>query len=180
MIRYLYLFAPKPNGSKPSIPAERPRTGGSPHAWLRCAGSKRNTRRRVIDRRAAENDYRINVEAELGIEFLNKQIAKLRERKILKLTEAVRTPTKLLEKPASCTRVRRGRRTAIIMDGYRLDAVTSFPICRAEFHASSVPRSYGARRLGSYAARRSFHPPTEEARHGHSWFHRPPIRIGTI
>src|SRR5438552_3174674 len=38
-----------------------------------------------------------------------------------------------------CTRARCGRRTAIITSGYRLHGVTSFPIRRAEFHASPVP-----------------------------------------
>jgi len=46
-------------------------------------------RQQDIDRKAAENDYRINVKAELEIEFLHEKIDQLREREVLKLTEAV-------------------------------------------------------------------------------------------
>lgn len=61
-------------------------------------------RQQDIDREAAENDYRINVKAELGIESLHEKIDQLREREILKLTEAVRMPTELLEESASGAR----------------------------------------------------------------------------
>jgi uncharacterized membrane protein len=54
-------------------------------------------RQQAIDRRAAENDYRINVKAELEIELLHEKIDQLREREVLKLTEAVRMLTELLE-----------------------------------------------------------------------------------
>jgi uncharacterized membrane protein len=47
-------------------------------------------RQQDIDRKAAENDYRINVKAELEIELLHEKIDQLREREVLKLTEAVR------------------------------------------------------------------------------------------
>jgi uncharacterized membrane protein len=47
-------------------------------------------RQRDIDRKAAENDYRINVKAEIEIERLHEKIDQLREREVLKLTEAVR------------------------------------------------------------------------------------------
>ena len=47
-------------------------------------------RQQDIDRKAAENDYRINVKAELEIELLHEKINQLREREVLKLTEAVR------------------------------------------------------------------------------------------
>ncbi|MET4606865.1 putative membrane protein [Bradyrhizobium sp. JR4.1] len=47
---------------------------------------------------------RINVKAELEIELLHEKIDQLREREILKLTEAVRTLTVLLEEPASGAR----------------------------------------------------------------------------
>jgi uncharacterized membrane protein/quercetin dioxygenase-like cupin family protein len=57
-----------------------------------------------IDRKAAENDYRINVKAELEIELLHEKIDQLREREVLKLTEAVRTLTELLERSASGAR----------------------------------------------------------------------------
>jgi NAD(P)H:quinone oxidoreductase type IV len=58
-------------------------------------------RQQDIDRRAVENDYRINVKAELEIELLHDKIDQLREREILKLTEAVRMLTELLEQSAS-------------------------------------------------------------------------------
>lgn len=61
-------------------------------------------RQQDIDRKAAENDYRINVKAELEIELLHEKIDQLREREVLKLTEAVRMLTKLLEQSASGAR----------------------------------------------------------------------------
>jgi uncharacterized membrane protein len=57
-------------------------------------------RQQDIDRKAAEND----VKAELEIELLHEKIDQLREREVLKLTEAVRTLTELLEQPASGAR----------------------------------------------------------------------------
>ena len=53
---------------------------------------------------AAENNYRANVKAELEIELLHEKIDQLREREVLKLTEAVRTLTELLEQSASGAR----------------------------------------------------------------------------
>jgi len=61
-------------------------------------------RQQDIDRKAAENDYRINVKAELEIELLHEKIDQLREREVLKLTEAVRMLTELLEQSASAAR----------------------------------------------------------------------------
>jgi uncharacterized membrane protein len=63
-----------------------------------------HNRQQDIDREAAENDYRINVKAELEIELLHEKIDQLHEREILKLTEAVRMLTVLLEEPASGAR----------------------------------------------------------------------------
>lgn len=62
-------------------------------------------RQQDIDRKAAENDYRINVKAELEIELLHEKIDQLREREILKLTGAVRMLAELLEQSASRARV---------------------------------------------------------------------------
>lgn len=59
---------------------------------------------RQQDIEAAENDYWINVKAELEIELLDEKIDQLREREILKLTEAVRMLTELLEESASGAR----------------------------------------------------------------------------
>ena len=53
-------------------------------------------RQQDIDRRAAENDYRVNVKAELEIELLHEKIDELRAREVLRLTEAVRCLTDLL------------------------------------------------------------------------------------
>jgi len=61
-------------------------------------------RQQDIDRKAAENDYRINVKAELEIELLHEKIDHLREREVLKLTEAVKMLTELLERSASDAR----------------------------------------------------------------------------
>jgi uncharacterized membrane protein len=57
-------------------------------------------RQQDIDSKAAENDYRINVKAELEIELLHEKIDQLRERELLKPTDAVRMLTELLEHSA--------------------------------------------------------------------------------
>lgn len=62
------------------------------------------SRQQDIDRKAAEDDYRINVKAELEIELLHEKIDQLREREVLKLTEAVKTLTELLAQSASGAR----------------------------------------------------------------------------
>jgi uncharacterized membrane protein len=46
---------------------------------------------------AAENDYRINIKAELEIELLHQKIDELRAQEVLQLTEAVRCLTELLQ-----------------------------------------------------------------------------------
>ena len=56
-------------------------------------------RQQDIDRKAAENDYRINVKAELEIELLHEKIDQLRAQEVLKLTEAVSALTNLLHRP---------------------------------------------------------------------------------
>ncbi|HZL31810.1 MAG TPA: DUF1003 domain-containing protein [Pseudolabrys sp.] len=53
-------------------------------------------RQQDIDRKAAENDYQINVKAELEIELLHQKIDRLRENEVLNLTEAVKQLTVLL------------------------------------------------------------------------------------
>lgn len=55
-------------------------------------------RQQDVDRRAAENDYRINVKAELEIELLHEKIDQLRAREVLALTESVRCLTELLQR----------------------------------------------------------------------------------
>jgi uncharacterized membrane protein len=53
-------------------------------------------RQQEIDRRAARNDYRVNIKAELEIELLHQKIDQLREKEVLALTKAVENLTALL------------------------------------------------------------------------------------
>jgi uncharacterized membrane protein len=53
-------------------------------------------RQQQIDRRAAENDYRVNIKAELEIELLHQKIDELRAREVLRLTESVKSLSDLL------------------------------------------------------------------------------------
>jgi uncharacterized membrane protein len=55
-------------------------------------------RQQDIDRKQAENDYQINVKAELEIELLHQKIDQLREKEVLMLTKAMRELTGLLNK----------------------------------------------------------------------------------
>jgi len=50
-----------------------------------------------VDRRKAEEDYRINIKAELEIELLHHKIDELREREVLSLVDSIKTLSKLLE-----------------------------------------------------------------------------------
>ncbi len=56
-------------------------------------------RQQDIDRMAAENDYRVNVKAELEIELLHEKIDDLRAQEVLRLTAAVKSLTDLLLQP---------------------------------------------------------------------------------
>ena len=53
-------------------------------------------RQQDIDRKAAQNDYQINIKAELEIEALHQKIDQLREMEILNLTQAVKSLTEIL------------------------------------------------------------------------------------
>jgi uncharacterized membrane protein len=53
-------------------------------------------RQQDIDRRAAEEDHRINIKAELEIELLHQKLDQLRETEVLYLTETVKELTALL------------------------------------------------------------------------------------
>ena len=53
-------------------------------------------RQQDIDRMAAENDYKINVKAELEIELLHEKIDELRQQEVLRLAEAVQSLADLL------------------------------------------------------------------------------------
>jgi uncharacterized membrane protein len=54
-------------------------------------------RQQDVDRRRAENDYNINVKAELEIEALHAKIDELREKEVLALTHAIADLSRLLE-----------------------------------------------------------------------------------
>jgi uncharacterized membrane protein len=58
-------------------------------------------RQQDIDRMAAENDYKINIKAELEIELLHQKIDQLRETEVARLTEAVSDLTALLKSARS-------------------------------------------------------------------------------
>jgi uncharacterized membrane protein len=55
-------------------------------------------RQQDIDRKHAENDFQVNVKAELEIELLHQKIDQLRETEVLQLTQAVNTLTAQLSK----------------------------------------------------------------------------------
>jgi len=54
-------------------------------------------RQQDIDRKKAENDYQVNIKAELEIELLHQKIDELREKEVLMLTQAVRELTEQLK-----------------------------------------------------------------------------------
>jgi uncharacterized membrane protein len=54
-------------------------------------------RQQDIDRREAENDYKINIKAELEIELLHQKIDELREKEVVSLTQAIAELTQLLK-----------------------------------------------------------------------------------
>jgi uncharacterized membrane protein len=54
-------------------------------------------RQQDIDRKEAENDYKINIKAELEIELLHQKIDELREKEVLQLSAALRDLTSLLQ-----------------------------------------------------------------------------------
>jgi len=54
-------------------------------------------RQQDIDRKAADTDHKINIKAELEIELLHEKIDELRQKEVLRLTEAVSELAKLLE-----------------------------------------------------------------------------------
>ena len=49
-----------------------------------------------IDRQAAENDYKVNIKAELEIELLHQKLDELRQREVLALTRAVQDLTAII------------------------------------------------------------------------------------
>jgi uncharacterized membrane protein len=59
-------------------------------------------RQQDIDRRKAENDYKINVKAELEIELLHQKLDEMREKEIALLTQTVADLTDLLKRSGMC------------------------------------------------------------------------------
>jgi uncharacterized membrane protein len=55
-------------------------------------------RQQEIDRKEAENDYKINIKDELEIELLHQKIDELREKEVLLLTKAISDLTDLVSK----------------------------------------------------------------------------------
>ena len=55
-------------------------------------------RQQEIDRKKAENDFQVNVKAELEIELLHQKIDQLRETEVMNLTAAVKELTAMLRK----------------------------------------------------------------------------------
>src|ERR1019366_1576590 len=55
-------------------------------------------RQQGIDRKSAENDFKVNVKAELEIELLHQKIDQLRETEVVNLTAAVKELTAMLRK----------------------------------------------------------------------------------
>ena len=55
-------------------------------------------RQQDIDRRKAEEDYKVNIKAELEIELLHQKLDELREKEVLSLVRSVQTLTEALEK----------------------------------------------------------------------------------
>lgn len=59
-------------------------------------------RQQEIDRKAAENDYKINIKAELEIELLHHKLDQLREQEVLQLSQAVKELSELLNRSGLC------------------------------------------------------------------------------
>jgi len=55
-------------------------------------------RQQDIDRKAAENDYKINIKAELEIELLHQKLDQLREQEVVQLSLAVKELSELLNR----------------------------------------------------------------------------------
>ena len=58
-------------------------------------------RQQEIDRKEAENDYQVNIKAELEIELLHQKIDELREKEVTNLTNTIAELTELLRRAAS-------------------------------------------------------------------------------
>src|SRR6201996_2064764 len=58
-------------------------------------------RQQDIDRKAAEEDYKINIKAELEIELLHQKLDELREKEVMFLTQAISDLTEVLRNQAA-------------------------------------------------------------------------------
>ena len=65
-------------------------------------------RQQDIDRRAAENDYKVNIKAELEIELLHQKLDQLRETEVMRLSEAVSDLSALLRAERAGTEIPAG------------------------------------------------------------------------
>ena len=59
-------------------------------------------RQQDIDRMAAENDYKINIKAELEIELVHRKLDELRETEVMSLTRSIEELTELLNRSGLC------------------------------------------------------------------------------
>ena len=59
-------------------------------------------RQQDIDRAAADNDYKINIKAELEIELLHQKLDQLREQEVVQLSLAVKELSELLNRSGMC------------------------------------------------------------------------------
>ena len=55
-------------------------------------------RQQDIDRKEAENDYKVNIKAELEIELLHQKVDELREKEVMALIKAVNDLTEVLQR----------------------------------------------------------------------------------
>lgn len=60
-------------------------------------------RQQDVDRRAAEEDYKINIKAELEIELLHHKLDQLRQQEVLNLSKSLASLTDLLNRSGLCT-----------------------------------------------------------------------------
>lgn len=65
-------------------------------------------RQQDVDRQAAENDYHVNIKAELEIELVHQKLDLLRETEVTYLTKAVQELTELLTRTGLCAMAKPG------------------------------------------------------------------------
>lgn len=60
-------------------------------------------RQQDVDRRAADEDYKINIKAELEVELLHHKLDQLRQQEVLNLSKSLASLTDLLNRSGLCT-----------------------------------------------------------------------------